>query len=305
MQVVTRQISGLGNQLFQYAAGVFYASQLGASLRLSIDSPQNQVSHGYARPFLLSQFNIPIPMLPSTAVERALFSTKPHARALAALQKAAGTQLVEETPAQRHHFVPKLPVRRTTRRLYLNGYWQTWHIAGHHEARLRQDLSFRHPAAGRNAELLAQIAATPHPVSLHVRRGDYTTVAEGNRTLPLDYYRAAVEHFRERLAEPVYFVFSDDIAWCRQHLPADLRVVFVDHNDDATSHEDLRLMSACHHHVIANSSFSWWGAWLNARPGRLVFAPRFWMLTPDSDYPDLLPQDWTRWPPATHVENPA
>ncbi len=125
-----------------------------------------------------------------------------------------------------------------------------------------------------------------------MRRGDYTLAIEGNRTLPLDFYIRAIAHMRERLRNPVFFIFSDDIAFARANLPADLPAFFVDHNDDQTSHEDLRLMSACHHHIIANSSFSWWGAWLNPRPDKIVLAPRYWMLTPDSYFPELLPPTW-------------
>lgn len=300
MNVVTRQISGLGNQLFQYAAGRFYARQLGAPLRLAVDLPRNQVSHGYARPFLLRHYNISVPMRPITAAERSFFSHKPHARALATLQRALGTEVIQETIAERFTFLPTLPVAPRTHTLILNGYWQTWRIADAIATELRHELTLRDPPRGPTQGFLAQIAATPHPVSLHVRRGDYTTVAEGNRTLPLDFYIAAVRHFTRLLPGPTFFLFSDDIPWCRtvlaEALPAGTPIVFADANDDATSFEDLRLMSACHHHIIANSSFSWWGAWLNPRPDRLVFAPRYWLLTPDSDFPDLLPPDWTRWP---------
>ncbi len=141
--------------------------------------------------------------------------------------------------------------------------------------------------------MLTRIQQQGQPVSLHMRRGDYTLAIEGNRTLPMSFYTRAIAHMRERLTTPVFFIFSDDIAFARAHLPADLAAVFVDHNDDLSSHEDLRLMAACHHHIIANSSFSWWGAWLNPRSDRIVFAPRNWTQAADSYYPDLLPPEWT------------
>jgi len=140
--------------------------------------------------------------------------------------------------------------------------------------------------------LLEQIHAASLPVSLHVRRGDYTLAAEGNIALPLDYYRRAIEFIRERFEDTTFFIFSDDIEFARRNLPAGMRQIFVEGNDDLSSHEDLRLMAACQHHVIANSSFSWWGAWLNPSPEKVVVAPRHWHLSPDSDYPDLLPPTW-------------
>ena len=80
--------------------------------------------------------------------------------------------------------------------------------------------------------------------------------------------------------------------FARKNLPGGMRQVFVEGNDDHASHEDLRLMAACGHHIIANSSFSWWGPWLNAAPGKVVVAPRHWLLSPESDFADLLPPAW-------------
>ncbi len=293
MEVVVRAISGLGNQLFQYAAGLYYAQRRAASLRLAIDQPQNQNSYGHPRPFLLSHFSIPVPMQPLSAKEKLLFSARPALRPAASLLRSLeNIQILSEAESDRFHFLPDLPVRASTRTLFLSGYWQTFRIADAIEAALRRDLRFREPPPAACQSILDRIQASRSAVSLHVRRGDYTLAAEGCRTLPLTYYQAAIAHFRERLHDPTFFVFSDDIAFCRANLPADLMAVFVDHNSQAAAHEDLRLMSACHHHIIANSSFSWWGAWLNPRPERTVYAPRQWMLTPESFFPDLLPPAW-------------
>jgi hypothetical protein len=155
------------------------------------------------------------------------------------------------------------------------------------------ELSFKEPAQGKNLEVLKQIKQCKNPVSLHVRRGDYTLAAEGNIALSIDYYTSAISTFKERLVDPTFFVFSDDMAFVRQNLPHHVKAIFVDNNDATASHEDLRLMSACHHHIIANSSFSWWGAWLNPRPDKMVIAPKHWLLKADSYYPDLLPPSWT------------
>jgi hypothetical protein len=139
---------------------------------------------------------------------------------------------------------------------------------------------------------MEQIAACRNPVSLHVRRGDYTLAAEGKIALPLSYYASAIAYCQARLEDPTFFVFSDDMEFARANLPGNPRAVFVDHNDDASSHEDLRLMSACRHHIIANSSFSWWGAWLNPRADKIVYAPKYWLLNRDSYFPDLFPASW-------------
>jgi len=295
MNLVTYQFSGLGNQLFQYAATRYYASRYSASVRLATDRPENAVSHGtYPRPFLLSNFCITAPFAPMSSMDALLLSQRRSLKPILPLVKRLqGVQVFREDFDRRYNFLPDLPLQPGTHTVYLVGYFQTYLIAQAIEADLRRELQFKQPATEKNAELLARIAACCNPVSLHVRRGDYTLVIEGQRTLSLDYYARAIAHFRERLTDPVFFIFSDDIPWARANLPADLPAVFVDHNNDATSYEDLRLMSACHHHILANSTFSWWGAWLNPRPDKMVFAPKYWNLTPDSYYPELLPSHWT------------
>ena len=157
---------------------------------------------------------------------------------------------------------------------------------------LRSELAFKEPAQGKNLEVLKQIKQSRNPVALHVRRGDCTVSATNRVDLPLEYYLNAVSTFKQRLGDPTFFVFSDDIAFVKEYLPRNVPMVFVDHNDDFSAHEDLRLMSSCHHQIIANSTFSWWGAWLNPRTDKMVIAPKQWYNTEDSYYPDLFPQTW-------------
>jgi hypothetical protein len=293
MQIVVRQISGLGNQLFQYAAGRYYAKRYQATMRMALDPPHMAVSHGHPRPFLLSHFCITAPSETETAREHFLLSRKPLLQpVIATLNAVMRTQVYSESTAQRYTFVGDLPLRRGVETLYLAGYWQSWEMVAGVAEELRVDLAFRSPAEGRNAEVLRQIQATAEPVSLHIRRGDYTLAAEGNIALQLGYYLGGIDYFRARLQDPTFFVFSDDIAWATANLPAGISTVFVDHNDAVTSHEDLRLMSACRHHIIANSTFSWWGAWMNPREDKMVYAPKYWHLKADSYYPGLLPPEW-------------
>lgn len=116
-------------------------------------------------------------------------------------------------------------------------------------------------------------------VSLHVRRGDYVRNSRTNAThgvCSIEYYQSAIEYILERVKHPILYVFSDDIEWVKQNLRTHLPTEYIDHNQGAASHFDMRLMSLCRHHVIANSSFSWWGAWLNPDPNKIVIAPRKW-----------------------------
>lgn len=293
MRIIVRQISGLGNQMFQYAAGRYYAERYGAQMSMVVDPPQNALSHGYPRPFLLSNFAITAPTKELSLRDRLVLMPRRWMKpASFAFKKSLGIQVVSERFEQRYNFMPDLPLQKNAQTIYLVGYWQAHRLADGIADELRTEFRFKEPAQGKNLQVLDQIRQSKNPVSLHVRRGDYTLAAEGNIALPINYYFDAISIFRERLDEPTFFVFSDDIAFAKEHLPKGLRAIFVDHNDDSSSHEDLRLMSSCHHHIIANSTFSWWGAWLNQRVDKMVFAPKYWLLKRDSYYPELLPPSW-------------
>ncbi len=293
MKIVVRQISGLGNQLFQYAAGMYYAKRFGGPMRLAIDPPQKAHSYGSPRPFLLPNFSITAPYAVVTQQERLLLSEKRSLQpVLTAYCRLLGVEVLREQLEQRYTFVGDPPVRSDASTLYVAGYWQSHEMVDHVALEVREQFRFARPPEGRSAEVLRQICNTEDAVSLHVRRGDYTLAAEGQIALPMEFYERAIEHFRERLKNPVFFVFSDDIAYTRANLPTDIRAVFVDHNDDATAHDDMRLMSSCQHHILANSSFSWWGAWLNPSKTKIVFAPKYWHLTAESYFPGLCPPEW-------------
>ncbi len=292
MKIVMRLFSGLGNQLFQYAAGCYYARRYSVQVELSVE--ENATSHGYPRPFMLSHFSINAPFHPLNSFERFVLTHKPNLEtSSSALRSSLGIQVIAETSAQQYSFLPDLPIHRPIRTLYLVGYWQVHQMADELGDQLRSELTVREPARGKNLQVLEQIHHAANPVSLHIRRGDYLLDAEGNIALPIDYYDCAIRFFRDLFEDPTFFVFSDDIDFARKSFAGDASFVFVDHNDSFSAQEDLRLMSSCHDHIIANSSFSWWGAWLNPRRDKIVFAPKYWHLKSSSYYPNLLPPSWT------------
>lgn len=302
MRIVVRQISGLGNQLFQYAAGRYFAKRYGAQMEVAVDPPEKAISYGYPRPFLLSKFSIAAPCRAFNAYDRVIQSEKSVG---VLLRRMSGTQVISEAVTERYRFHSDLPLGNGIRTLYLVGYWQAYRYASELGDELRAEFAFREAPQGKNLEVLQQIQRAKKPISLHIRRGDYTLNAEGNRALPISYYRQGIRLFKERFVEPTFFVFSDDIAFARENLPRDANLLFVDHNDSYSAHEDLRLMSSCSGHIIANSSFSWWAAWLNPHSDKTVFSPKNWYLTSDSYFPDLLPANWVLadreddWPAAS------
>lgn len=292
MQIFIRQISGLGNQLFQYAAGLYFTRRYVANLKVLVEDSKDAFSHGHPRPFLLPQFSIQAPCVPYGKMDRLLLSNRSELQIFGGLRRLAGVVTIQEVFERRFDFMAALPLSRRHRRVYLTGYWQSCQYAQCVEDELRAELAFRLPAQGRNLDLLNQINACASPVSLHVRRGDYTLTAEGNIALPLNYYDKAIHTILTLYPNATFFVFSDDIEYAKANLPLGRGTVFVDHNDSYNAHEDLRLMAACHQHVIANSTFSWWGAWLNSRTGKTVIAPRHWLLSRESYFPNLFPPSW-------------
>jgi hypothetical protein len=303
MKLIVRQLSGLGNQMFQYAAGRYYAKQLEAQISFAFDPPHIALSHGHPRPFLLSHFAIDAQFRELSPFERLLLLTNNHltnSRRLEAvrpivaaiLQHGLRLQLVTEPPEQWYRFQRALPFNAQANTIYLLGYWQVHQIPESMSVDLRREFSFREAPIGKNLEMHRRIKNTENSVAIHIRRGDYTLEVEGNVALPMTYYSSAITQLTQYLHNPTFFIFSDDIDFARNNLRANIPAVFVDHNDSFSAHEDLRLMSSCRHHIIANSTFSWWGAWLSPYVDRIVIAPRNWLVGQRSHYDDLFPSNW-------------
>jgi hypothetical protein len=191
------------------------------------------------------------------------------------------------------NYWPKL--RDIDRPSYLMGYWQSEKYFEDFEQIIRTDFSFKEELNGENLETCGRMQDC-NSVSLHVRRGDYVTNALTSKVLtvcPIDYYRNAIMYIAERVASPRFFVFSDDMNWVRDNLKIPFPAEYIDRNRGTRSYIDMQLMSLCGHQIIANSSFSWWGAWLNQRPGKVIVAPRNWFCNGINDC-DLTPKHWTR-----------
>ena len=178
--------------------------------------------------------------------------------------------------------------------IYISGYWQNLlYFNSVHEI-IRKDFDFVTTASSQNQEM-ARFISGCNAVSLHVRRGDYLE-SPIHGCCDLAYYRKAASIISNSQSDPCFFIFSDDILWVRNNLQLYEKHVFVDINNDSNkSYEDLRLMSLCRHHIIANSTFSWWGAWLGAQEG-ITIAPARWMSDPSNgpSSETLLPSHWLK-----------
>ena len=134
-------------------------------------------------------------------------------------------------------------------------------------------------------------------MSLHVRRTDYVQNALTNKihgVCDQDYYASCVRYIGDQVSNPHFFIFSDEPQWAKDNLMFDFPMTVVDCNDASRNYEDLRLMSTCKHNIIANSSFSWWGAWLNSNPNKIICAPKQWFTDSTRNTKDLIPSNWIR-----------
>ena len=292
--ILTSLDGGLGNQMFQYAAGLRLACARETKLKLDL-SPLEEAGCKTPRTYALGVFQIRAEV--ADAADRRAFSTERSflGRLAQRFGGAAGRDRSSDAAIERHfHFddeVASLPDGS-----WLRGYWQSQRYFDDADADVRRDFAFAQPPAGHNAALLREIQGK-NSVSVHVRRGDYVEDPTTNAThgvCDLDYYRRAIALLTEKTSEPEFFLFSDDPEWTRANLGFAQPATVVDHNGPDAGHEDLRLMSQCSHHIIANSSFSWWGAWLGTGSDRIVVAPKQWFRDDTRDTRDLIPEGWAR-----------
>jgi hypothetical protein len=173
---------------------------------------------------------------------------------------------------------------------FLKGYWQNEKYFKNIENDIRQKFKFPSLSDSKNIEILDKMKKT-NSVSLHIRRGDYLLEGRGC-SINITYYDKAISLINQRLTGPYFFIFSDDIEWAKDNIK-EKNVTFIDWNNNDRSFIDMQLMSLCKHNIIANSSFSWWGAWLNANPSKIVIAPMQWMPHIE-EARDLIPNDWVK-----------
>jgi Glycosyl transferase family 11 len=290
--VITNLIGGLGNQLFQYAAGFAAAHRAGTELRVSLDMFEDYRLH---QGFDLARVFAVDPKPASKADLRAhlgLLSSRTMRRAIGAF--AGGFWR-----ARRALFQPTVPYwpgfEKIGPDIYLQGYWQSERYFADAAQELRAALQFRLPPSSVNHGWTDRIRDCIS-VGVHVRRGDYTSARNSRlyATCTEEYYREAMQFILNREPQAQFFVFSDDPAWARALFSDRAGCVKVlDHNRGQESYNDMRLMSCCRHNIIANSTFSWWGAWLAEQPGQIVVTPKRWLLPRGWDV-DMVPSRWVR-----------
>lgn len=295
--IIVRLIGGLGNQFFQYAVGRYLAEKHNTDLKIDILGFETYKLHKYS----LFPFNIKEDV--ATAEEVSVFTQHKQGFINGVFTKLfCRSARSPSSHVQEKHFHFDHEILNLSDNVYLDGYWQSEKYFIGIEDIIRREFTVKNRQNGKDKEL-AKIITSCEAVSLHIRRADYVSNANTQQiygTCGLDFYYRSIAKITQTVSNPHFFIFSDDPEWARNNLKLDYSTTLVDHNNADKNYEDLRLMSQCKHNIIANSSFSWWGAWLNNTPNKLVCAPRRWLkdTTAAGDYnafiDNLLPPEWTR-----------
>jgi hypothetical protein len=291
MGIVVRIHAGLGNQMFQYAAGRSLAQHKRTSLYLDSFGFETDTFRKYE----LDRFNISAErwsrICKNLTMSWGRGRFAPMRRFIQAFHSPLTPIYIKDIE---QGFDGTLG--ETKGSVYLDGYWQSERYFAEIREVLLKEFTFKTAPDEENAKCLSSITSQ-NAVCVHIRRGDYVTTMHGQAkhgVCGLDYYQAAVARIRKIIDKPAFFVFSDDPAWVNANFPRMNPMTIVSHNVGKTDAEDLRLMMTCRHFITANSSFSWWAAWLGQFPQKTVIAPRRWYAKQDQCDKDLVPESWIR-----------
>lgn len=267
--IITKLSGGLGNQMFQYAFGRALSIRNKTEFKLDLS---NYRSNKEQRVYVLGVFGISTP--------------------LATFWERLTTKKILEKNSTYDAGVTSLVSGLFT------GNWQSEKYFSDFADTIRKDFELKNVGQKYEehvASLETKKTQGETSVSIHVRRGDYATDARTlakHGLLPIDYFVNAMNTVKGKVKDAHFYIFSDDIDWIRKHFNLSEKITFVSKHDMSDA-EQLILMSKCEHNIIANSSYSWWAAWLNANKNKIVIAPKEWFKT-IADTTDLIPSSWLR-----------
>ncbi len=267
--IIVNIIGGLGNQMFQYAMGRSLAIKSKQKLKLDLAAFENYP----LRNFELDVFNID----PEIASKEEINQLKENK--------------LNFTEKYFHFDSEILGLDQST---FLVGYWQSEKYFINYKDIILKEFILKNELSHQSSQFQKAIESTIS-VSLHIRRGDYITNPTTNSfhgACSLEYYKNAVSLIVNRVDKPQFFIFSDDLDWAKENLNFIEKITFIKLNENIPDHEEMYLMSQCKHNIIANSSFSWWGAWLNQNVDKIVIAPEKWFLDETMNTKDLIPDTW-------------
>lgn len=293
--IIVKLMGGLGNQMFQYATGKRLAIFNNAELKLDITGYETMNVSDTPRQFELNLLNIKSEIASKTDIAKVKQADHERTFDERIIHKLGRSKAIYHYGERNAGFDPR--VLKLKKNTYLVGWWQNEKYFSDIRNILLKEFEPKNKPSDNNAKWLEQALSTDS-IAVHVRRGDYISNKHANvhhGLSTIDYYNAAATYMKTYIKNPHFFVFSDDIAWCKKNISFGENVTFIEGNVGSKAYEDLRIMSQCKHNIIANSSFSWWGAWLNKNDEKIVIAPRAWFQNEKANREtDIVPESWIR-----------
>lgn len=284
--VTVKIVGGLGNQMFQYA----YAKALqqkGYNVNLDISAFETYTLHGG---YGLHSYNIDLKIAHKNELNK--FITVGFISKIRNKLKIKNSKIITETTLL---FEKKFLNIENNK--YIDGYFQTEKYFSNIRDVILHQFTIKDKISNYSKDMKYAIEHANISASLHIRRGDYLSSLNSNihGTCNLEYYKKAIIFLNSKFGEINYFIFSDDMAWVKENLKID-QAIYIDSKEKRIPHEDIYLMSLCDHNIIANSTFSWWGAWLNQNNEKIVIAPKRWFNDEglEKQSKDIISEDWVR-----------
>lgn len=284
--ITTKILGGLGNQFFQYAIGRRMALAEGSELRLDLSDFKT-----YFRPYFLDRFAIRAkPLTDQEAEEHKRYQGRfSFARWLEECKPLERRQYREEKSEDFFKYIPGV-LKAQTKPVYLSGYWQhAAYLEPIRDTLVRELLLLPEHQLPATHPLLQRLEEK-EVVAVHFRRGDYQQTAHG--ILGNEYYLNAVNTLLQQKPNTELYLFSNEIDWVKQNISFDAPVTYITQEFGLKDYQEFDLMRRCQHQIIANSTFSWWAAWLNPSPSKMVFAPKKWFATLDFEASGLMLPTW-------------
>lgn len=287
--IIIKLKGGLGNQMFQYATGFALALKNKTQQKIDI-SNYDHVTRDTPRKFALNVFNISSPIALSEEISGV--SSKGFLSKLGNLinQKIFRNYYLDFHP----DFLNKIGNKITLgKNIYLEGIFQSEKNFSEFTPQIQKEFTFKKELFDEKVKQLSEVLQKEDSVSIHIRRGDYIHDKKTNKyhgVCPIEYYQEAINLIKEKVSKPTFYIFTDDEKWVTENFPFYTNIS-KNHFKD---YEEMYLMSQCKHNIIANSSFSWWGAWLNKNSAKIIIAPKKWVNKRPNPHPNVIPETWIK-----------
>lgn len=291
---IIKIMGGLGNQMFEWAFARAYSLINNCEILLDLSSFEKvkEASNSITQwNYELDKFCLKAKFANKKQVNSLKGSKVPTPRIIRNLfniPKYKSLIVYEKKPQ-----VFDAELLKNKKNVYFEGYFQTEKYFSAFRECLLEDFTLKTELDEKNKLMLKKIKST-NSISIHVRHGDYLNLKDIYKICSLDYYKNAINLIAKQIDKPHFYIFSDDTKWIKEEFDLKFPYTIVDINSPNEGYFDLELMKNCKHNITANSSFSWWGAWLNDNPSKIVITPKTWFVNNDNKYIDRVPNEWIK-----------